>query len=186
MIPGSARVVLPCLLIFGLFHSRPSFAQSNRPLQLEAGYQFLHESVDRGGQSFPLGAYAGDERVVAGDAAKAWSWMGQFEAGFHTESGITDQLYTALGGIRLASTGNSRWIPSGFGLLGLATEHASCEEFCAGSKNGIAAQGGFAMSTRMNPSTLVDISFKATKLRIDGSGMFNVAVAGGVRFNLPR
>jgi hypothetical protein len=184
MIPRSTRLVLSCLVMFGL--SRPVFAQSDRPLQLEAGYQFLHESVDRGGQSFPVGAYAGVERVVTRDQVKAWSWMGQFEAGFHSDSGITDQLYAVLGGIRLASTSNSRWTPSGFGLLGLATEHASCEEFCAGSKSGIAAQGGFAMSTRMNPSTLVDLTFKATKLRIDGSGVFNVAVAGGVRFNLGR
>jgi hypothetical protein len=42
------------------------------------------------------------------------------------------------------------------------------------------------MSTRINPSTLADITFKATKLRIDGSGVFNVAVAGGVRFSLGR
>jgi hypothetical protein len=173
-------------VVFGLFQSRPAFAQSDRSLQLGAGYQFLHESVDRGGQSFPVGAYAGVERVLAGDQVKAWSWMGQFEAGFHSDSGITDQLYTVLGGIRLASTRNSRWTPSGFGLVGLATERASCEEFCTGGKSGIAAQGGFGMSTRMNPSTLVDIAFKATKLRIDGNGVFNVAVAGGVRFNLGR
>jgi hypothetical protein len=172
--------------MFGLSQSPPAFAQSDRPLQLGAGYQFLHESVDRGGQSFPVGAYAGVERVVTGDRAKAWSWMGQFEAGFHSDSGITDQLYTVLGGVRLASTRNSRWTPSGFGLLGLATEHASCEDFCAGSKSGVAAQGGFAMSARMNPSTLVDMTFKATKLRIEGSGRFNVAVAGGVRVNLQR
>jgi hypothetical protein len=112
--------------------------------------------------------------------------MGQFEASFHRDSGITDQLYTVLGGIRLASSSHARWTPSGFGLVGLATERASCEEFCAGGKSGIAAQGGFAMSTRINPSTLVDITLKATKLRIDGSGVFNVAVAGGVRFNLGR
>jgi hypothetical protein len=186
MIRRSACVVLSCLVIFGLSQPHPAFAQSDQPLQLGAGYQFLHESIDRGGESFPVGAYAGVERVVTGDRAKALSWMGQFEAGFHSDSGITDQLYAVLGGIRLASTSNSRWTPSGFGLLGLATEHASCEEFCAGSKSGIAAQGGFAMSTRMNPSTLVDLTFKATKLRIDGSGVFNVAVAGGVRFNLGR
>ena len=182
----SARVVLSCLVIFALSHSRPVFAQSDRPLQLGAGYQFLHESVDRGGQSFPVGAYAGVERVVTGDQIKAWSWMGQFEAGFHTDSGITDQLYTVLGGIRLASARNSRWTPSGFGLVGLATERASCDDLCTGGKSGIAAQGGFAMSTRISPSTLADIAFKATKLRLDGSGVFNVAVAGGVRFNLGR
>jgi hypothetical protein len=112
--------------------------------------------------------------------------MGQFEAGVHRESGITDQLYTVLGGIRLTGTRNSRWTPSGFGILGLATEHASCEEFCAGSRSGIAAQGGVAMSTRMNPSTLIDITFKATKLRIEGTGVFNAAVAAGVRVNLRR
>jgi hypothetical protein len=172
--------------MFGLSQSRPAFAQSDRPLQLGAGYQFLHESVDRGGQSFPVGAYTGVERVLTGDRAKAWSWMGQFEAGLHRDSGITDQLYTVLGGIRLSSTSSSRWTPSGFGLLGLATEHASCEEFCSGAKSGVAAQGGFAMSTRMTPSTLVDITFKATKLRIDGNGVFNVAVAAGLRVNLRR
>jgi hypothetical protein len=186
MTPRSARVVLSCLVMFSLFASRQAFAQGDRPLQVGAGYQFLHESVDGGGQSFPVGAYVGIERIVTGDQVKAWSWIGQFEAGFHSDSGITDQLYTVLGGIRVASAKHSRWTPSGFGLLGLANENASCGEFCAGSKSGVAAQGGFAMTTRMNPSTLVDITFKATKLRIDGSGVFNVAVAGGVRFNLGR
>jgi hypothetical protein len=184
MISRSARVALSCLALFGLFQSGQAFAQSDRPLQVAAGYQFLHESVDRGGQSFPVGAYVGIERTVTGDRVKAWSWMGQFEAGFHSDSGITDQLYTILGGIRVASSKPSRWTPSGFGLLGLANANASCEEFCAGSKSGVAAQGGFAMTTRMTPATLVDITFKATKLRIDGSGVFNVAVAGGVRFNI--
>jgi hypothetical protein len=185
MIRKCVRVALYCVVMCSLFQSRQALAQSDRPLQIGAGYQFLHESVDRGGQSFPVGAYVDIERVVTGDRVRAWSWMGQFEVGLHSEGGITDQLYTVLGGIRLASAKHLRWTPSGFGLIGLATENASCGEFCD-SKSGVAAQGGFAMTTRINPSTLVDVTFKATKLRIGGTGLFNVAVAGGVRFNLGR
>src|SRR5262249_51450866 len=103
MMSTSARAVLWCLLTCGLFQSRQAFAQTDRPLQLGAGYQFLHESLDRGGESFPLGAYADIERVMTSDRTKAWSWIGQFEGSFHNEDAVTDQLYTVLGGIRLAS-----------------------------------------------------------------------------------
>jgi hypothetical protein len=174
------------LLAFGLTGSRVAAAQTGQPLQLGAGYQFLHQSLDRLGQSFRIGAYVEIEQAITADEVKAWNWMGQFEAGFRSDSGFSEQLYTVLGGIRLASTKPLRWTPSGFGLIGLASENASCAEFCAGTDNGLALQGGFAMSTRMNQSTLIDITFKATKVKADGGGAFNAAVAAGVRFTIKK
>lgn len=171
------------LLSFGLATARDARAQTDQPLQLGAGYQFLHESVDRGGESFPVGAYVDIERAISADQVKALDWIGQVEAGFRSDSGIAQQLYTFLGGIRLASARHLRWTPSGFGLIGMATQNASCSEFCAGTKSGLALQGGFVMTGRLNAFMLLDLAFKATKLEIDG-GAFNTAVAAGVRFNL--
>src|SRR5262245_21955828 len=179
----AAALVAMCLL-FGLTTSRDAHAQTGDALQLGAGYQFLHESVERGGESFPVGLYVDVEQPFARDSLKTWGWMGQFEGGFRSDSGFSEQLYTFLGGLRLGSARPGRWTPSGFGLIGLATVNASCEEFCAGTAGGVAVQGGFTMTTRMNPSTLLDLTFKASKLRIHGDGVFNVAIAGGVRFNL--
>jgi hypothetical protein len=122
----------------------------------------------------------------ATDDVKTWDWMGQFEAGFRSDNGFSEQLYTVLGGIRLASAKHLRWTPSGFGLIGLATQNASCTDFCAGTDNGIALQGGFTMSTRVNQSTLIDITFKATKLKVDSDGVFNAALAGGVDVRVGR
>jgi hypothetical protein len=168
----------------GFVAPRAAMAQTSQPLQVGVGYQVLHESVDRGGQSFPLGAYASIERAITGDQRKAWNWMGQFESGFRRDSGFSEQLYTILGGIRLASVNRRRWTPSGFGLVGVGTQNASCEEYCGGTTSGIALQGGFAMTARINESTRIDIAFKATKLRISGTGVFNAALAAGLRFNL--
>ena len=179
-----AVAVTLCVLAFGLWTSREALAQTDRPLQLGAGYQFLHQSLDRLGQSFPIGAYVEIERAITADQVKAWSWMGQFEAGFRSESDLSEQLYTVLGGIRLASTKSLRWSPSGFGLIGVATENASCDEFCGGTDSAFALQGGFSMSTRLNASSLLDLTFKATKLKEHGSSAFNAAIAAGVRFNL--
>jgi hypothetical protein len=167
----------------GLVISREARAQSAQPLQLGAGYQFLHESIDRGGESFPVGAYIDVEGAVTADKLKAVGWMGQFESGFRSDDGFSEQLYTFLGGVRLASTKPLRWTPSGFGLIGVATLNASCADFCGGTTNGLAFQAGFALTTRLKSSTLLDVTFKATKLKID-EGPFNVAVAGGVRFDL--
>ena len=180
-----ARPGLLFLAIFGLLDSRAALAQTSRPLQLGAGYQFLHQSFDRGGASFPVGVYVDLEQAMTSDQEKAWSWMGQFEAGFRTDSGFSEQLYTFLGGIRLGSTKPLRWSPSGFGLIGLGTLNASCTEFCAGTNNGAALQGGFAMTTHLGESTLFDITFKATKLMVD-EGVFDATIAAGVRFNLTK
>jgi hypothetical protein len=164
--------------------ARGAFAQTDQPLQLGAGYQFLHQSAERGGQTFPVGAYVAIEQAFKSDQVKAWGWIGQFEAGFRSDSGFSEQIYTFLGGIRLASTKPVRWVPSGFGLIGVGTANASCTEFCAGTSSGVAAQGGFAMTTHLKESTLLDVAFKATKLKIEGVGLFNISVAAGVRFNL--
>jgi hypothetical protein len=179
-----AFAVAQCVLSLGLLTSRQVLAQTSPPLQLGAGYQFLHQSVDRGGQSFPAGAYVDIEQAITTDDVKAWGWMGQFEAGFRSDSGFSEQLYTVLGGLRLASMKPLRWTPSGFGLIGLGTLNASCAEFCSGTNNGLALQGGFAMTTHLQESTLLDIAFKATKLTGVGAGVFNAAIAGGIRFNL--
>jgi hypothetical protein len=185
MMRRRARLALLFLGTFGCLESREAFAQTGQPLQLGAGYQFLHESVDRGGESFPAGFYVDIERAITSDQAKAWGWMGQFEAGFRSDSGFSEQIYTYLGGIRLASTKPLRWTPSGFGLIGLGTLNASCTDFCAGTSNGVALQGGFAMTTHLKESTLLDIAFKATKLKMDG-GLFNATIAAGIRFNLTK
>jgi len=174
-----------CASALGLATAREARAQSTQPLQLGAGYQFLHESVDRGGESFPVGAYIDVEKAVTADKVKAVGWMGQFESGFRSDDGFSEQLYTFLGGLRLTSTKPLRWTPSGFGLIGVATLNAACADFCGGTTNGLAVQAGFAMTTRLKPSTLLDITFKATKLNIE-DGPFNVAVAGGVRFDLSK
>jgi hypothetical protein len=184
MAPRSTRLALLFLLTLTLVESRGAFAQTDQPLQLGAGYQFLHQSVERGGQNFPVGAYVATERAFKSDQVKAWGWMGQFEAGFRSDSGFSEQLYTVLGGIRLASTKPLRWTPSGFGLIGVGIANASCTEFCAGTSSGVAAQGGFAMTTHLKESTLLDLAFKATKLKVEGVGLFDTAVAVGVRFNL--
>jgi hypothetical protein len=172
------------LLACCLMTSRPAIAQSSQPLQLGVGYQFLHESVDRGGVSFPLGAYASIEHAITADQEKAWHWVGQFEAGVRRDSGFSEQLYTVLGGIRLASAKPLRWTPSGFGLIGLGTQNASCDDFCAGTRNGVALQGGFALTSPIIDSARIDIAFKATKLRVNGTGVFNAALAAGVRFSI--
>ena len=172
------------MLLLALATSGEARAQTARPLQVGVGYQFLHESVDRGGQSFPFGAYASVERAISADQQKAWHWMGQFEAGFRRDSGFSEQLYTVLGGIRLAGDRRLPWVPSGFGLIGVGTQNASCPEFCRGTNSGVAVQGGFALTTQMTESAVLDIAFKATKLRLAGGGVFNAAIAGGVRLNL--
>jgi hypothetical protein len=179
------RAVAVALWVLALtLAARGAFAQTGQPLQLGAGYQFLHQSVDRGGQTFPVGAYVAIEQALKSDQVKAWGWMGQFEAGFRSDSGFSEQIYTFLGGIRLAGTKPVRWVPSGFGLIGVGTANASCTEFCAGTSSGVAAQGGFAMTTHLKESTLLDVAFKATKLKIEGVGLFNTTLAVGVRFNL--
>jgi len=182
----SIRLALLFLLTFTVVESRGAFAQTDQPLRLGAGYQFLHESVERGGESFPVGAYVDIEQAFKSDQVKAWEWMGQFEAGFRSDSGLSEQLYTFLGGIRLASTKPLRWTPSGFGLIGVGTANASCTEFCAGTNSGVGVQGGFAMTTHLKESTLLDVAFKATKLKIEGVGLFNTTIAAGVRFNLTK
>jgi hypothetical protein len=174
------------VLALTLAASRAAFAQTHQSLQLGAGYQFLHQSVERGGQNFPVGAYVAAERAFTSDQVKAWGWMGQFEAGLRSDSGVSQQIYTFLGGIRLASTKPVRWVPSGFGLIGVGTANSSCTDFCAGTSSGAAVQGGFAMTTHLKKSTLLDVAFKATKLKIEGVGLFNTSVAAGVRFNLGR
>jgi hypothetical protein len=178
------RLALLFLLTFMFVESRGAFAQTGQRLKLGAGYQFLHQSLERGGQNFPVGAYVAAEQAFKSDQVKAWGWMGQFEAGFRSDSGFSEQLYTFLGGIRLASTKPLRWSPSGFGLIGVGTANASCTEFCAGTSNGVAVQGGFAMTTHLKESTLLDVAFKATKLKMEGVGLFNTTLAAGVRFNL--
>src|SRR5258708_3190763 len=180
----SAAIGAVWLLMLALAGPRAVLAQSTQPLQLGVGYQFVHESVNGGGQSFPVGVYVDAEHVLNADQMKAWSWMGQFEAGFRSDSGFSEQLYTALGGIRLASTKQLRWVPSGFGLVGIGTLNASCDVFCAGTTTGLALQGGFVMSTHLSGATMLDVAFKATKLKVEGGGTFNMAVAAGVRFNL--
>jgi hypothetical protein len=173
-----------CGVLCGLFGSTHVFAQSGQPLQLGAGYQWLHQSVDRGGASFPFGGYVEVEKVLMNDPGKSLGWMAQFEVNGRNDSGFSEQLYTALGGVRLASTKSTRWVPSGFGLAGLVVANASCDIYCVGADKGFALQGGFAMSTRLTPSMLFDISFKATKLKISSAGAFDVAIAAGVRRGL--
>jgi hypothetical protein len=173
-------------VVLAIAAPRAAAAQTTQPLQLGVGYQVVHESVNGSGQTFPVGLYVDAERVVAADQMKSWSWMGQFDAAVHSESGLSEQIYTALGGIRLASTTHHRWVPSGFGLLGIGALNTACQLFCEGSATGFALQGGFVMTTRLNDSTLIDVAFKATKLKIEGEGFFNTAVAGGVRFNLTK
>src|SRR5712671_6718461 len=138
-----SMIVAMMLLAAGLMGSRSAEAQSREPLQLGAGYQWLHESVDGGGQTFPVGVYIDVEQTLTADQEKSWGWMGQFEGGFRSDSGFSEQLYTALGGIRLSTTTPLRWVPSGFALIGLGALNSSCDTFCAGTKNGIAFQGGF-------------------------------------------
>jgi hypothetical protein len=174
-----------CVWSLGLVTAREARAQATQPLQLGAGYQFLHESVDRGGQSFPVGAYVDLEKAITADVDKAVGWMGQFESGFRSGDGVSEQLYTFLGGVRVASTRPLRWTPSGFGLIGLATQNASCADYCGGTASALAFQAGFALTTRLKQSTLLDIAFKATKLKVEG-GTFNAAVAGGIRFDLSK
>src|SRR5262245_23588735 len=180
-----AVTIAVCLCALSLMTPREARAQTNSPLQLGAGYQFLHLSVDRGGESFPIGAYVDLEKAITADKVKAVGWMGQFESGFRNGDGFSEQLYTFLGGIRLASTRRMRWSPSGFGLIGVAALNASCSEFCGGTTNGLAVQGGFAMTTELNASMLIDLAFKATKLSVEG-GTFNAAFASGIRLNLGR
>ena len=180
-----AVTVAVCLCALALMTPREAHAQTNQPLQLGVGYQFLHVSVDRGGESFPVGAYVDLEKVVTADKMKAVGWMGQFESGFRRDSGFSEQLYTFLAGVRVAATRNLRWTPSGFGLIGVATLNATCAEFCGGTTNGFALQGGFAMTTQLKKSMLLDLAFKATKLNVEG-GTFNAAVAGGIRLKLSR
>ena len=95
----STQLALLLLFTFTLVESRAAFAQTDRPLQLGAGYQFLHQSVERGGQNFPVGAYIAAEQAFTSDPVKAWAWMGQFEAGLRSDSGVSQQIYTFLGGI---------------------------------------------------------------------------------------
>ena len=167
-----------------LSESAVARAQDTSPLQLGLGYQLLHESIHGDGQTFPAGAYVDLEHDVTADSVKSLGWMGQFEIGYRNDSGFSEQLYTFLGGLRLASTKRLKWTPSGFGLIGMGTLNASCLQFCIGTDSGVALQGGFAMSTPLNNSTLIDITFKATKLWIQSAGVFNAAIAGGVRINL--
>jgi|KBSSwiS6_1023812.scaffolds.fasta_scaffold16530_2 hypothetical protein len=177
------RVALSMVALI-LAGSAVAWAQDTSPLRLGVGYQLLHESVNGGGQTFPVGAYVDLEHAVTADAQKSLGWMGQFEIGYRTDSGFSEQLYTVLGGLRLASAKRLKWTPSGFGLVGMGTLNASCSQFCLGTDSGLALQGGFAMSTPLTDSTLIDITFKATKLWIEGAGVFNAAIGGGVRINL--
>jgi hypothetical protein len=181
-----SAVTVGWLILFAVAGSSRAFAQDSHPLQLGVGYQFLHESVNGGGQTFPLGVYAEVEHAVIADQMKSIGWMGQFELAYRTDSGFSEQLYTALGGIRLASTKRLRWVPSGFGLVGIGTLNASCNQFCIGTDSGAAVQGGFAMSTHLSDAMLLDVTFKATKLWVQGGGVFNAAIAGGLRLNLGR
>jgi hypothetical protein len=180
-----ARKVAWCMLALALCSSRAALAQSGRPLQLGMGYEFLHESVDRGGDSFPIGVYAAVEQRLTSDSTKAWNWLAQFETGRRRDDGFSEQIYTVLGGIRLASTKPMRWTPSGFGLLGMAMLNSLCEEYCDGTTSAFALQGGFTLSTPLHKSLLLDLTFKATKLTVNG-GAFNTAGSAGLRFNLEK
>ena len=185
MLNHRAGAIASALITLVLGCTQTASAQSS-PLQLGVGYQFVHESVNGDGQSFPLGVYAAVEGRIAADQQKAWSWIGQFEAAFRRDSGFSEQLFTELGGIRLASAKPFRWVPSGFGLIGIATLNASCDIFCAGTDSGLALQGGFAMTTHLSDSMLFDATFKATKLKLGGGGIFDVRVGAGVRWNIGR
>jgi hypothetical protein len=177
------RVALSMVALI-LAGSAVAWAQDTSPLRLGVGYQLLHESVNGGGQTFPVGGYVDLEHGVTADSVKSLGWMGQFEIAYRNDSGFSEQLYTFLGGLRLAATKRLRWTPSGFGLVGMGTLNASCPQFCVGTDSGLALQGGFAMSTPLNDSTLIDVTFKATKLWVQSAGVFNAAIAGGVRINL--
>jgi hypothetical protein len=181
-----ARVVAIAALLFGLLVSRRASAQVAEPLELGLGYQFLHSSFDGAGESFPIGAYVDVGHMLKSDNNKAWGWMGQFEAGFRNGSGFSEQLYTVLGGIRVASTRPMKWTPSGHGLIGFGSLNASCVDFCAGAEHGVAFQAGIAVSTRVNEKVSANIGFRATKLKVQGGGLFNAAVSAGVRMNLSR
>jgi hypothetical protein len=180
---NNALAIAIGLLVCNLIAPRHAAAQTPRSWQIGAGYQFLHQSVDRGGENFPFGVYGDFERTVAANHDAVFSWMGQFEGGFRRDNGFSEQLFTLLGGIRASTSKPLRWTPSGFGLLGVAIQNASCADFCVGTSNGFAFQGGFAMSTTITPSTLLDITFKATKLTTT-PGVFDAAIAAGIRFDL--
>lgn len=176
----------PWLMLVVLFASRQAFAQGGRPLQFGAGYEYVHSSIDGSGESYPLAGYVAIEQPIRSDAVKSFGWIGQFEAGYRQDSGYSEQLYTAMGGLRVSTTKPLRWVPSGFGLIGLGTLDSTCVTFCAGTNNGIAFQGAFVMSTRLTESMLLDVAFKATKVKVEVGGVFNAAVSAGVRLNLTR
>jgi hypothetical protein len=161
-------------------------AQTTRPLQIGAGYQLLHESVDRGSQTFPAGAYASVERVFTARPSASFAWIGEFETGYRRDSGYSEQIYSVLGGIRAAGAGSRRWIPSGFGLIGAGVQNASCETYCEGTDSGLALEAGVTLTTRLTRAILLDLGFKAAKLRLSQPGVFNAALLAGVRFDLTR
>src|SRR5437764_351437 len=72
-------VVAMTLLAAGLVGSHDAEAQSREPLQLGAGYQWLHESIDGGGQTFPIGVYVDVEQTLTADQVKSWGWMRQVD-----------------------------------------------------------------------------------------------------------
>ena len=172
--------------LLGLIGARQAAAQAPEPMQLGIGYQFLHVSFDGDGESFPAGAYVDVGRALKSDRNKAWGWMGQFEMGFKSGDGFSEQLYTVLGGMRLSTAKPLKWTPSVFGLIGFGSLNASCDQFCAGTESGVAFQGGFAISTRINQKVSANVGFKATKLKVDSGGLFNTAVSAGLRLMISK
>ena len=171
-------------LVFALTASRQASAQAPEPLQLGVGYHLVHVSFDGAGETFPIGLYTDLGRTLKSDDKKAWGWMGQFEAGFHRGDGFSDQLYTFLGGIRVASSKPLKWTPSGYGLIGAGMLNASCDKFCIGTKKGVAFQGGVALTTRVNEKVAAVAAFKVTKIKFQSGSRFNTAVTGGLRISL--
>lgn len=174
------------VVLLGLIAARPAAAQSSEPLQLAVGYQLVHVSFDGTGETFPTGFYVDLGRTLKSDEKKAWGWIGRFEAGFRNADGFNEQLYSALGGIRLASTKPLKWTPSGHGLIGLGRRNASCDEFCTGADNGMTFQAGFFLSTPIDDKIAATVGFTATKMRVPSGGVFNAAVSGGIRVDLGR
>lgn len=175
------RLVVVGIVALELLLARHASAQTSPPFEVGVGYQFRHLSFDGAGVTFATGFYADAGRIFLDDGKRAWSWIGQFDGSFRSEEGLSEQLFTVLGGIRLAPSKPLKWTPSVNGLIGFGRLNASCENFCGGSSEGPAFEGAFFLSTDIGDRTALTFGFKATKMKPPSGGIFNAVVAAGIR-----
>jgi hypothetical protein len=158
-----------CVSIFiGLLLSSSAYAQATT---VSAGYSFLHE-LGTPGVTYGVGYSAS----VAWTPGGTWGIVGDIGGNFRNPANVSQQLFGALGGVRLTGT-TGPIKPFAQGLIGL--ERYSEPGF---SENGLAIQPGVGLDWFFLPSWALRAQGDYRWVRANGDTFHELRVVAGVTF----